>query len=50
LGATRTPKGTIIKKDKGITTKIFRITSLALSVVSMDIIHTIAPKFPTSNG
>jgi hypothetical protein len=53
LGATntKTPKGApiTIYHDKG-STKIFELTSLALYVVSMDIILIIAPKFLISNG
>jgi hypothetical protein len=48
---TKTPKGApiTINHDKGRTT-IFRLTSLALYVVSMDIILIISPKFLISNG
>jgi hypothetical protein len=50
LGETRTTKGTITTNDKGRTIKILGLNSLVLSVVSMDIIHTISPKLSTSNG
>jgi hypothetical protein len=47
---TKTSKGeTIIANhDKGRTISL-ELTSLALYVESMEIIHTTAPKFPTSN-
>jgi hypothetical protein len=54
LGATRiketkTPKGKTINHDKGRTI-ISELTSLALYVVIMEIIHTTAPKLLISNG
>jgi len=48
---TKTPKGETITihydKGKKIT---LELTSLELFVLSMDIIFTISPKFPISNG
>jgi hypothetical protein len=41
---TRTPKGAITTNAKGITTTIFRQTSLVPFMVNMVIILTIAPK------
>jgi hypothetical protein len=50
IKVTRNPKEIITTNSKGITTtKTLGQTSLALFVVSMDIILTIAPKFLTSN-
>jgi hypothetical protein len=51
IKATKTPKGApiTINHNKGRTIN-FELTSLALFLVSMDIILTVAPKFPISNG